>query len=357
MSRDHAIHGRIQASGIATERGSNTMKKMCMLLALLLSVAATACSSPDPATSAAPAPTSTQEDTRVTLAWSGGELTLPAPAERVVILDNALQGYLIQLDVRPVGTAADSADEPPVHPAYRGDVDWSDVPIVAPAFEPDIEAIAALEPDLILGGWWLEPAVLDNLEAIAPVVPLNNDADPEKPGFELFEANLRLIATAVGLTERAEAALAGHEERVDELKERYADIISQTTVSYARFDAFPEELRLDGPQGFGGAILDQLGFRFPDAQQELFAELTAGDIAAYVSGERIDLLDSDAIIAPVDQGEAVPTDHPLLADLPAVRDGQVFEVDMWRWFSRSILGADKVLDDLERILTNLDEGQ
>lgn len=331
------------------------MKQTYVLLALLLSMAAAACSSQEPATSAAPAPTSTQGDTSVTLAWSGGEVTLPAPAERVVILDNALQGYLIQLDVRPLGTAADSADEPPVHPAYRDGVDWSDVPIVAPAFEPDLEAIAALQPDLILGGWWLEPGVVDNLQAIAPVVPLNNDADPEKPGFELFEANLRLIATAVGQSERAEEAIAAHEDRVDELQERYADIIVGTTVSYARFDSFPEELRLDGPQGFGGAILAQLGFGFPDAQQELFAGLTEGDIAAYVSGEQVDLLSSDVIIAPVDDGESLPSDHPLLAELPAVRDSQVFEVDKWRWFSRSILGADKVLDDIEHILQALSD--
>lgn len=188
---------------------------------------------------------------------------------------------------------------------------------------------------------------------------LNNDFDVERPGFRLFEDNFETIARALGREERAEPVLREYRERAAELRERYADVIEGTTVSFASF--YADELRIDGPQGVAGALLADVGFEFPPAQ---LREIQKQDgWRASLSPERMRLLDADIIVNPVgdaaEQRQALQRNKrlPLFDRLSAVRAERFFTVDQELWFARSVLGAVEVLDDLERrILEPLADG-
>lgn len=76
-----------------------------------------------------------------------GETEVPAQPQRVVVLDTPHLDTALSLGVTPVGSVQSSVDEG--LPAYLGDR-TEGIEIVGTIEEPDLEAVPALEPDLIL---------------------------------------------------------------------------------------------------------------------------------------------------------------------------------------------------------------
>ncbi|MBW3557872.1 MAG: hypothetical protein KY454_13145 [Actinobacteria bacterium] len=93
----------------------------------------------------------------------------------------------------------------------------------------------------------------------------------------------------------------------------------------------------------------------PQAQLDaLAAAPEAFPVAAEVSLEQVHIADADLVIVPRSSFDKEPlADNPLFQRLTAVREGRSFAVDGELWFSRSIVGAALVLDDLDRILGKL----
>nr|WP_314260324.1 ABC transporter substrate-binding protein [uncultured Devosia sp.] len=82
---------------------------------------------------------------------SGQTVTLDAVPQRIIMHQDAAAG-LIPLGIRPVGIFADSAITEAK--ALEG-LDLSGIEIVGQTWgEVDIEKVAALQPDLIIGEWW-----------------------------------------------------------------------------------------------------------------------------------------------------------------------------------------------------------
>lgn len=103
---------------------------------------------------------------------SGQTVTLDAVPERIVMHQDAAAG-LIPLGIRPVGIYADGAIADAK--ALQG-LDLTGIEILGQTWgEVDIEKVAALQPDLIIGEWWDRNAawsggeVAGQLAEIAPV--------------------------------------------------------------------------------------------------------------------------------------------------------------------------------------------
>lgn len=224
----------------------------------------------------------------------GGETRIEGNPERVIILDDAMLGYLIPLGVEPVGIAAPTEGSGPGETIYDDFVNYDELEVVAPDYSPNLEQIAAANPDIIftLDGFETN----EELSRISPTIVMNNDFDVERPGFELFVDNFRTIARTLGREGRADETIRDYEERVAEMRERFSEEIENVTVSYATY--YPEELRVDGPAGFGGAILADVGFEFPERQLEYMNGPEGEGWRAPFSTERMDLTDADVIISP-----------------------------------------------------------
>lgn len=123
-----------------------------------------------------------------------------------------------------------------------------------------MEAIAELKPDLIIGNKVRQEKIYDQLNAIAPTVFAESLAGNWKD-------NLTLYANAVNKADKGKEVIADFDKRVSDLKNKLGDQTNKT-VSVVRF--LSGESRIYYTDSFPGIILDQLGFKRPEKQVELF---------------------------------------------------------------------------------------
>ncbi|UVY83937.1 iron-siderophore ABC transporter substrate-binding protein [Brachybacterium sp. NBEC-018] len=259
-----------------------------------------------------------------------GTSEVPADPQRVVVLEPVELDTAVALGVTPVGAAV--ASNVAGIPAYLG-VDG--VEPVGTVPEPDLEAIAALKPDLILGTESRHSKLYDQLDAIAPTVYMASQADP-------WQENALLVGEALGQEEQAQALLDDHEQRCEEIKGEL-DLDEGTTANLIR----PRDettLSLYGPTSFAGSALECVGLTIPDRewQDGLQADLSPENIldarADHVLVTTADVEDESTIPASITQNaEAFPS---------------VTLVDTSYWVSGvGPKGGDLVLSDIEKILS------
>ncbi|MGK5173171.1 ABC transporter substrate-binding protein [Geodermatophilus sp. CPCC 205761] len=272
-----------------------------------------------------------------------GTTEIEGTPERVVVLDTGELDAVLALGVTPVGSVRTDVSD--ALPAYIEDAgtDPTRIANVGTIAEPDLEAIAALEPDLILSNAVRHTDVYEQLSALAPTV------FAEAVG-ETWQENLRLAGEALGRTEEAEELLAAHEERAAEVGALFGDPAA-TEVSIVRF-LDGSAVRLYGEGSFIGAVLADVGFARPAVQRtaETFVE---------VGPEEIGQADGDLVFSAAygqdgQTAAAQITGGGLWQGLSAVEQGRAFEVDDDRWFlAIGPLGASLVLDDLEQFAGRL----
>ena len=306
------------------------MDRRTALLALLPLALLTACGRGAEDT-AAVEDTAAEARTR-TVVDARGPVEVPADPRRVVVLDGYAVDALGAVGVTPVGA--------PV-PDLGGYLELPDgVADVGPADPVDVEAVAALDPDLVLVASEQTDVDLRALGQLAPVV-----VAPHDDSGDWREASL-VYADAVGERGAMEAVLAQLDERTAAMSERIsAARVGPVTV--ARAD--PDQLRLYGRAYFSGTILEALGVPRP-ADQDVVED---GPIR--ISYEQVGSADADTVFLyrlsgedAASQREALAA-NPLWQRLRAVGAGRVFEVDD-HWYGSGPQAARLVLDDVERAL-------
>lgn len=179
-----------------------------------------------------------------------GTVTVPEEAQRVVALDSLVIDTVVALDGPLVGAAqAGSVDTLPV---YLGDA-VEGVEIVGAIAEPNVEAIATLGPDLILGTKLRHEDIHDQLSAVAATVFV---AEPAIG----WQDNVLLIGDALGRAERAEEVLG--EVLAEAVETGLAVGAEGKTVHVLR--RVDNGVRLHGPGTFSGSVLGEMGFTVPE---------------------------------------------------------------------------------------------
>ncbi|MFJ1746508.1 ABC transporter substrate-binding protein [Streptomyces sp. NPDC088116] len=270
-----------------------------------------------------------------TITHAMGTTELKKRPERIVVLDVGEFDNAVSLGIKPVGYAPTEGAES--IPAYlkKGAGSPKDVGTIN---NLNLEAIAGLKPDLILGSQLRAADKYKELSAIAPTV------FSIRPGFT-WKENYLLNAQALDRTAEAKAALAAYEKKVAGLS---ADIgPDKPTVSMVRY--MPDRLRLYGKASFIGTILDDIGLPRPKNQQ-------VEDLAVEISPEKIDDADADWIFTGV-YGDPKKTErdsarsNPLWKNLTAVEDGRAKDVRDETWYlGLGVTAAGLVLDDLRGYL-------
>ncbi|WP_226002711.1 ABC transporter substrate-binding protein [Paenibacillus sp. BJ-4] len=147
-----------------------------------------------------------------------GEITLDRPAKRVVVLEWTFTEDMVALGVQPIGNADNAGYKQYVSSEAALD---SSVTDVGTRDEPNLEAIAALKPDLIISNVDGNAAIYDQLKAIAPTVEysLNNGKgyDYDKM-VEIFNN----IAVALGKEDKAKQVLRELDQHYVDAKEKLA---------------------------------------------------------------------------------------------------------------------------------------
>ncbi|MBW0101188.1 ABC transporter substrate-binding protein [Pseudonocardia sp. KRD291] len=268
------------------------------------------------------------------VAHAMGVSTVSAQPSRVVVLDTQELDAAVSLGVTPVGSTRASVSEE--LPSFlQGKVVPGAIKTVGTIQDPDLEAIATLQPDLILSSKLRHERIYPQLQAIAPTVLSERTGDAWKD-------NLRLYADALGRAPQAQRLLTAYQTRTSELGRRVN--AAQTTVSVIR--QTPEDLRLYGPRSFVGSVLTDTGFARPEIVR------SAPKAFVEIGPEQIGQADADVVYATTYGNVPKLSASPLWRSLSAVRAGRAFEVPDDSWMlAIGPTGANLVLDDLERTLT------
>lgn len=263
-----------------------------------------------------------------------GTTEVPDAPQRIVILTNEGTEALVDLGVIPVG-AVQSWDADPFYDHFEGQLDA--VTVLGTENAVNLELIAALEPDLILGNKVRQEAIYEQLSAIAPTV-FTEDLSGD------WQLNYMTYARVLGLEEVAQANLDAFAARTAALREAVGDAINEE-ISLVRFS--PNRTRIYYKDTFAGTILEQVGFARPEAQDR-------DDFAEQVTKERIPEMDGDRIFYFSYDGDAEYdanledwTSDPVWLGLNAVRAGNAHRVSEVIWNTAGgIIAANMMLSEL-----------
>ncbi|AWW41525.1 ABC transporter substrate-binding protein [Streptomyces cadmiisoli] len=266
-----------------------------------------------------------------------GTTEIKAEPKRVVVLDVGELDNVVSLGLKPVGLAPTEGS--PELPSYLKK-DAGSPKNIGTINNLNMEAIAALKPDLILGSQLRAADKYDELSQIAPTV------FSLRPGFT-WKENYLLNAAALDKTAEAKEKLAAYEEKAQALGEKLG--ADKPTVSMVRY--MPDGvIRLYAGASFIGTILTDTGIPRPKNQQ-------INDLATEISAENIDQADGGYIFTGA-YGDPKATDkskaqgNPLWKNLEAVKAGHAYDVPDETWYlGLGVTAANEVLGDLEEYLT------
>ncbi|RYJ28927.1 periplasmic iron-binding protein FecB [Streptomyces sp. L-9-10] len=270
-----------------------------------------------------------------TITHAMGTTELKKRPERVVVLDVGEFDNVVSLGLKPVGYAPTEGDEGIPSYLRKGAGSPANVGTIN---NLNLEAIAGLKPDLILGS---QLRAADKYKALAEIAPTVFSI---RPGFT-WKENYLLNAQALDRTAEAKAALAAYEKKATALGTEIGP--DKPTVSMVRY--MPDRLRLYAKASFIGTILDDIGLPRPENQR-------IHDLAVEISPEKIDDADADWIFTGV-YGDPEKTQrdtarsNPLWKNLKAVEAGRAKDVKDETWYlGLGVTAAGQVLDDLRGYL-------
>ncbi len=274
------------------------------------------------------------EGTRI-IKHAMGETAVPISPQRVVVLDSGELDAAVALGVTPIG--AFTLFEGDDFMSYLQDK-LEGVQPVGTIGEPNLEAIAALKPDLILSNKTRHEDIYDKLSAIAPTVFAEAVGAVWKDSFKLY-------AEALGKQEQGEKVIADYNARLESFKQRMGDKLN-TQVSVLR--VVEDGVRIIQQRMYIGVILKDAGLARPPLQQ-------ADDRFQLVSFEQIPDMNGDVIFVSYfgknDAAYQQLLAQPLWQANQAVAAGKAFPVNDDTWQTGlGFVSANLVIDDLEKYL-------
>lgn len=274
----------------------------------------------------------TTEEARTFRDGRGAEVRVPYSPKRVVAVHDTNAGLqTLSLGLMLDGMVTRGGRfNPDISEFY----DLEGVEPVGEVYEPNLEAIAALEPDLIVGeafegGATLEPGVVERLEQLAPTVFM----DVFRPVEDVMADFAGLYDVRGELREQRTA----YEERLRSFREGLGVDPEDVTVSFVQFQTEGNVVTFGLTVSPLQNVLTEVGFRWPE-----MVERAEPDAFIEVSQERLSELDGDVIFwEALGEGNERQASgsrrreveaQPLFQKLAAVEAGQAFalpELGIW----------------------------
>ena len=230
------------------------MRRTTALIAAAL-LALTACGTSEPATS----DTSEAAATPVSLTDARNKkLDLKGPATKVVALEWGAAENLVTLGVMPVGVAD-----------TKGYTNWVTAAKLGPSVkdvgtrgEASVDAIVALNPDLVVTTTDESANTITQLEKAAPVLVIRG-ADAAN-AIPQMKTNLELIGAAVGKAEQARQQNADFDKAVADGKQKIADA-GKAGEGFTMADGYKQgstiSIRMYTTGSLLGAVTTELGLK------------------------------------------------------------------------------------------------
>ncbi|RMW98839.1 siderophore ABC transporter substrate-binding protein [Allofranklinella schreckenbergeri] len=283
-------------------------------LALTLPAWAANPAQPEAAQAAAPS-----SDT-ITFRHAKGEATLPRQPQRAVVFDLATLDMLAALGVDAV--AGVPAFKMPGHLQSYGQAPYAKV---GSLFEPDYEAIRALDPQVIFVGRRTE-ARIPELSKLAPTVDMAIDESQPVPSIY---ANLRQLGALFGKQAQAEQLIAQAEAEIAALRQVApgAGKAMLLLISGGRINSY-------GPGSRMGMVFDTFGLQSAQASggQERHGQSISFEYILQANPDWLLVLDRDAAIGREGAAAQRLLDNALIKATNAGKKGQIAYLDATNWY-------------------------
>ncbi len=281
------------------------------------------------------------EDGSITITHAQGETTLPGVPSKIVTFDIASLDTLDALGIDITGTAQGS---------LVGHLEkYNNEPYlnVGTLFEPDYEAVAALEPDLIIVAN-RSAAVYPDLSTIAPTIDLT--ALDSNDHLLSLATNARILGEIFGKQEEVETALADINARVEALKPVAADagtcLVIMTTGGEVTI------LPAAGATGGRGSfIYNTLGLApvIEDIADATHGEAVSFEFLLETNPDWLFVIDRDAATGEESEAAAQVLDNEIVHETTAWQNDQIVYLEPFPWYiaMNGITVTGLMLDDLE----------
>lgn len=293
-----------------------------------------------PAASASTAPQqSAKSDAPRTIKHAMGETAVPAQPKRVVILTNEGTEALIALGIKPVG-AVESYYGNPWFDHIKADMQG--VTTVGGESQPNLELIASLKPDLIIGNKMRHEKVYDQLKAIAPTVYSETLRGEWKSNFSLY-------AEALNKKTEGDKIIADFDKRIDDFKAKAGDKLKEK-IAVVRF--MGGKTRYYYGNMFTGVIFKQIGFprSDPKSDEKAFEDITKERLTELDAADRVFYFTYELGDGKGTKQEQEWMNDPLWKNLKVVKDNKLVKVNDATWNTAGgVKAANLMLDDLYKI--------
>lgn len=316
--------------------------KLAAFVFLSLSLVLTACGGqPTPAAATAPAVQPTTAPTEAGQALSivdgtGQTLTFDAPPQRIICLYSRCMETLAALGVEPLAIAPWSfmvalAENPQYFEQPNEIVVLKDA-----GGDVDLEEIAALEPDLVLG--WEE--IRTGLDGIAPVYVVSDEMDSYQESLE----EIREFAALLGREAQAEASIAAFEDRLAAYQQLAPKDRSVMYVGGTQNEIYVR----DGESGTCNLFKEVAECAWPDPENAATWSFVTSMEGLLEFNPDVILLESwDADYPDTEALLAVLAENPLWQELAAYQNDRIFPVvsDAKDLDGMGTIGGSRLLDN------------
>jgi iron complex transport system substrate-binding protein len=268
------------------------MRRLAIITTAVLLTVTTACGGGDGGDDgAATAPATGGGGFPVTVEHEFGTTEIPAEPERVVTVGYTEHDTLLALGVTPVGVTEWYGELPhATWPWAQDELGDAEPEVLSQTDGLQYEAIAALEPDLILGlNAGLDEESYDRLSQIAPTVAHPAGAEA---WFSAWRDQLALIGAALGRPDEARAIVEDIDEQFAEAASAHPEFAGAKAVLLQ--NAFYDGQAIAYQEGLSTDFLTDLGFDIP-AELDPFVTEAEGS-QAFIPLEQLATLDAADVL-------------------------------------------------------------
>ena len=294
------------------------MKRSLVVTALVGALALAGCGSGSDSGSDDGGTGGSSGDEATTVTTEFGEVEVPADPQRVVALGWGDAETALALGVQPVGASDWLAfGGEGVGPWAKGSYD--EAPEIIDTLEPDYEAIAALEPDLILDT--KSSGEKDRYERLTSIAPTVGVPEGSLNYLTTTDQQVELVSAALGVPEKGEEILTSIDNAFAAAAEDHPEFAGKSFVA-AAYTSEGWGAYVDGTER--AEFLKRLGFELSPA----IADAETDEFSVDISSENLDQLDADVLVTfPIYVESSEITDQAAYQALPVVKDGRAVLLD------------------------------
>lgn len=267
-----------------------------------------------------------------------GRTEIPENLQRIASLDNRATDTFVALGMEPAGITTFTGNNFESYGYLKDEL--QDTQILGKFVEPNLEGVARLDPDLILGDD-LHEDIYDQLSRIAPTV-LMEDAGGS------FRKYARDFGRVLGVEGKMEERLDEYERNAAKASKELDRAVGDEPVAFLKVRQ--EEFRLYTNTRLVGPILyGDLGL----TPEPLIEEAARGEGYVELSLERIPDLEARHLFLLNQSEEQMQrlSESPLWKKVPAVQEGNVYQASRDTWVAVGVVAAEAVIEDALGALT------